>query len=421
MARSSIPEFQNPYRPGAGHMPPYLAGRQREFREFDRLLDQDTILENMVLTGLRGVGKTVLLDSFKPRAVKAGWLWAGTDLSESASVAEVSLAQRLLTDLAVITSGLTVEVAAPKTVGFGAARAEQLSLSYGVLIKMFEETPGLVADKLKTVLELAWETLRHQERHKVIFAYDEAQNLSDNADKDQYPLSVLLDVFQSIQKKDVPFMLVLTGLPTLFPKLVQARTFSERMFRVVTVGKLSPKESKEAILRPVDVAKCPVKLDDRSVNTISIQSGGYPYFIQFICREVFDVFIQQIANGEESSVPLEAIQQKLDTDFFAGRWARVTDRQRQLLWVIALLEHPDDEVTIQELMAKAKQALAKPFSASHINQMLASLGEQGLVYKNRFGKYSFAVPLLGKFILRTYESPGEPRLAGLGVGDAPDA
>ena len=61
----------------------------------------------------------------------------------------------------------------------------------------------------------------------LVFAYDEAQNLSDHAAKNEYPLSLLLDVFQSIQKKGIPFLLVLAGLPTLFPKLVEARTFSE--------------------------------------------------------------------------------------------------------------------------------------------------------------------------------------------------
>ena len=81
-------EFKNPYRPGAGHMPPYLAGRQREYAEFDRLLAQEEIFENLVLTGLRGVGKTVLLETFKPRAMSRGWLWATADLSESASISE---------------------------------------------------------------------------------------------------------------------------------------------------------------------------------------------------------------------------------------------------------------------------------------------------------------------------------------------
>jgi len=94
----------------------------------------------------------------------------------------------------------------------------------------------------------------------------------------------LLDVFQSIQKKDIPFMLVLTGLPTLFPKLVDFRTFAERMFRVVVLKRLSEANSRDAILKPIDDVNCPIKLNDESVDVIIKHSGGYPYFIQFICR-----------------------------------------------------------------------------------------------------------------------------------------
>src|ERR1700679_1027400 len=97
---------RNPFRPGAGHMPPYLAGRERETEEFHQLLEQDTILSNLILTGLRGLGKTVLLETFKPMAIQAGWLWSGADLSESTSVSEENMATRLLTDLAVVTSSI---------------------------------------------------------------------------------------------------------------------------------------------------------------------------------------------------------------------------------------------------------------------------------------------------------------------------
>jgi hypothetical protein len=389
-------------------MPPHLAGREREYVEFDRLLKQDTILENLVLTGLRGVGKTVLLETFKPRAIASGWLWAGTDLSESASVSESSLAQRLLADLSVITSSINVDAQAQsRAIGFGpSSQQTKVPLSYGVVLSVYQGAPGLVEDKVKAVLEFAWQHLQGQELNRVIFAYDEAQNLSDTP-KDQFPLSMLLDVFQSIQKKGIPFMLVLTGLPTLFPKLVEARTFAERMFRVLTIGKLNDAESKEAILKPVDVSGCRVRFNPDAVARITSESGGYPYFIQFICREVYDVFLQQIAEGAPPSAPIEPIQRKLDSDFFAGRWARATDRQRELLWVIASLDHANDEFTIQELVAKTKALLRKPFSPSHTNQMLVSLASQGLIYKNRFGKYSFAVPLLGSFILRSYEPPTE--------------
>lgn len=403
------PEFKNPYRPGAGHMPPHLAGREREYEEFDRLLEQDEILENLVLTGLRGVGKTVLLETFKPKAVQRGWLWANADLSESASISEAALAQRLLADLALITSSTTVvESESSRGVGFSApASPRQVPLSYELLAETYEQTPGLVADKIKATLEFAWEHLRQQGPGKVIFAYDEAQNLADHSGKEQFPLSVLLDVFQSIQKKGVPFMLVLAGLPTLFPKLVDARTYAERMFRVMTLTRLNGDESREAILKPIEVAECPVSLSPDSVDVIVQESAGYPYFIQFICREVYDVFIRQHADEEEKTVPIEAIQRKLDADFFAGRWARITDRQRELLWVIANLDGAGEEFSIRELTEMAKVLLAKPFSSSNASQMITGLTERGMVYKNRFGRYSFAVPLLGRFVLRTYESSGD--------------
>ncbi len=255
--------------------------------------------------------------------------------------------------------------------------------------------------------ETAWNALSVTGQHRgIVFAYDEAQNLSDQAEKEQYPLSLLLDVFQSIQRKGIPLMLVLTGLPTLFSKLVQARTYSERMFRVVFLDSLNNQESSEAILNPIADAQCPVKLSDVSVQEIIKISGGYPYFIQFICREVYDAFIQKLDDGQPAEVPILEIERKVDTDFFAGRWARATDRQRALLSVVAQLPNCDDEFTVQDIVNTSKKMLDKPFSSSHANQMLSTLGDQGLVFKGRHGKYSFAVPLLGRFILRQM-SPAE--------------
>lgn len=402
-------EFRNPYRPGAGHMPPHLAGREDAFAEFERLLGQDVILENMVLTGLRGVGKTVLLDTFKPRAIEEEWLWVGTDLSQTASLTEVNLANRLMTDFSVVTSAYAVPGSA--RIGFdlgSGASGDQVSLSYEKLWDLFMRTPGLESDKLKAVLEYTARILAGHGRDRVIFAYDEAQNLSDHPRKDRFPLSMLLDIFQSLQKKGIRFMLVLTGLPTLMPKLVDARTFAERMFRVVTLDRLNDDHSREAITKPLDVAECPVRFTEASIEIVTEQAGGYPYFIQFFCREVFDVFIQQVASDHQTPIAVGAIQAKLDIDFFSGRWARATDRQQQLLWVIANLENADGEFTILELLEKAKTLLEKGFSASHAGQMLSTLADRGLIYKNRFGKYALAVPLMARFIRRNYDGPTVP-------------
>lgn len=396
-------ELKNPFRPGAGHMPPYLAGREPEIEEFKRLLKQDVILENMVLTGLRGVGKTVLLDTLKPIAINEGWIWVGTDLSESASLSEGNMALRLLTDLSVVTS--TIITGASKKIGMGFSATAQIipeTLNYASLIKIYNETPGLSADKLKNVLELVHAYIKNIDSVKgFVFAYDEAQNLSDHSPKNEYPLSLLLDVFQSIQKKGIKFILVLTGLPTLFPKLVEARTFSERMFRVVFLDKLTEDASRDAIVIPIKQQECSVSFTEESIKTIVSVSKGYPYFIQFICREVFDIFVQNYNAGKElPTVPIKEILRKLDTDFFAGRYARATDRQRDLLKLIARLDNSDGEFTVHEIVDLSKREQEKPFSSSHANQMLNTLTESGLIYKNRHGKYAFAVPLLGQFIRR---------------------
>jgi hypothetical protein len=399
------PPFSNPFTPGAGHPPPYLAGREPEKQEFQRLLQQDQILQNLVLTGLRGIGKTVLLDELRRMTQQSGWLWAGADLSESASVSEESLATRIITDLAVVTGGITVSTPRKRT-GFATQAARQESrLDFEALRRLYANAPGLVSDRLRHVLEAAWRIIASLQPpiRGVVFAYDEAQNLADHAVKEQFPLSVLLEIFQSIQRKGVRLMLVLTGLPTLFPKLVDARTYAERMFRVLFLKRLDDSHARDAILKPIANTGCPVKLNEQSVSTIVEQSSGYPYFIQFICREVYDQFlINHQRTGQYGTVPVDEITHKLDGDFFAGRWSKVTDRQRELLRLIAGINDTDDddEFTVQEIVEASKKLSGKPFSSSHVNQMLSALASAGLVYKNRHGKYSFAVPLFGQFVLR---------------------
>lgn len=396
MSTVNLGTFPNPYRPGAGHRPPYLAGREAAQQDIETYFDQDPLLCNVVLTGLRGVGKTVLLDELRNPASLRGWFWVGTDLSESASISEDSLAVRLLADLAVVTSGFSINDRQQSGPGFiNQASVIVRRFDHTYLKSLYDNTPGLTMDKLKRVLEISWEVIRTAGGRGIIFAYDEAQNLSDHSAKDQFPLSMLLDIFQSIQKKGVPFLLLLTGLPTLFPKLVEARTFAERMFHVITLDRLGVTDCEKAIKMPI--AAYPMKFTEAGLDRIVEVSGGYPYFIQFICRELFDLLLRNETLDEPRFLSIVA---KLDTDFFAGRWAKATDRQRELMEVIALLPNSDSEFSVQEIVEKSKKVSEKPFSGSHVNQMLGSLVTAGLIFKNRHGRYAFAVPLLSKFILR---------------------
>lgn len=166
--------FRNPFRPGAGHQPPFLAGRNKEFKEFNRLLEQNIILENLVLTGLRGVGKTVLLDNFKPLALSKSWSWVGTDLSEAASLSEERIATRLLTDLSVATSAIKIGEQRTRELGFHEGESKiDVTLSYNTLMSLYSSTPGLIADKLKHVLEIVWNAIETSTNLKgIVFAYD---------------------------------------------------------------------------------------------------------------------------------------------------------------------------------------------------------------------------------------------------------
>ena len=306
-----MPDFTNPFRPGAGHQPPYLAGRQGERQQVLRLLAQETVLENALITGLRGVGKTVLLESLKPSVMEQNWIWIGTDLNESASISEENIATRLCTDLSIATSTVVVSSVKRRQIGFAGGETEEANtLTYEILKGIYDQTPGLPLDKLKAVIEASWEALSITGASGIVFAYDEAQNLADHAKKEQFPLSLLLDTFQSIQRKGFPVLLVLTGLPTLFPKLVQARTFSERMFRSIFLRRLSRDESRKAILKPIEDNDT-VQLSDQSVETVINLSGGYPYFIQFICREVYDAFIRRWDRGEQGAFPSRTSKESL--------------------------------------------------------------------------------------------------------------
>jgi len=395
----------NPYRPGAAHAPPYLAGRDAERREFSRLLKQTQVLENLVLTGIRGVGKTVLMrEELRKEAIKNDWFWVTSDISEAVSISEEHLVTRLLTDLNTLSGDWEYTVGERHPLGFtDHPERRVIHFNYETMQVLFEHQPGLVADKLKQILLIAWDLMQqHRPNQKgIVFAWDEAQNLADRDKDKQYPLSLLLDVFSSLQSQGVPFMLLLTGLPPLFPKLVASRTFAERMFRVLALGNLSRDESRAAIINPLE--KEPKHLKDAFVRfdgPIYGLTKGYPYFIQFWCRELYDYLTSASPQVDEQGEDLpHRISRKLDMDFFDGRWAQLTDRQRDLLSVIARLKNSAGEFTVQEIVETSKST-EQAFSNSHANQMLTALFNKGMVFKNRHGKYSLAVPLLDEYIRR---------------------
>lgn len=403
----------NPFRPGAGVKPLYLAGRTKEHEEFVRLLDQVPVTQNVIITGLRGVGKTVLLEDLKPLAQARQWLWATNEISEASSLSEARLAQRLVIDLSTLLGPIVMKRQEVLPFGFNTkSQTKSTPLSYRDLWQIFEDTPGFPSDRLKAVLTTTARLLEQTNMKGIVFAYDEAQNLSDHAEKDEYPLALLLDVFSYLQRQNfkTSFLLVLTGLPTLIPKLNEARTYTERMFHTLMLERLSEGEARDAIVKPIEISKSSLFFSENVISEAITSSGGYPFFIQYICKEIFDAWIGKMQVGEAPSVPKAEIIAKLDQDFFAPRWSRATDRQQAFMQVIATLESGEGEFTVPEIVTASKEILKNSFSPSHAVQILGNLTERGFVYRNRRGAYCFAVPLLAQFIRRQSWDPDAIKL-----------
>ena len=223
-----------------------------------------------------------------------------------------------------------------------------------------ERSPGLNDDKLKAVLHHVAKLMIGTSIRGIIFAYDEAQNLSDHAASKEYPVSLLLDVFSYFQRtlENCHFMLVLTGLPTLFPQLNAARTYTERMFHVMYLERLSDEDARDAIQKPIEITQRPLRFAERTINNIIELSAGYPYFIQFACKEVFDTWIGRIADGLAPSVPTQQIVENW-IRVLRPWWQRATDRQQDFMKVVATLESGEDEFSVQEIVAASKDMLKK--------------------------------------------------------------
>jgi len=177
------------------------------------------------------------------------------------------------------------------------------------------------------------------------------------------------------------------------------------------LDRLQEKDARDAITKPIEISKSTLKFSESVVSYIVQASNGYPFFIQFICKEVFDAWIGKMTVGLAPSVPIAEIMAKLDQDFFAPRWSRATDRQQEFMQVIATLDNSEEEFSVPEIVRASKNILRKPFSPSHAIQILGNLADKGLIYRNRRGLYCFAVPLLAKFIQRQTWDPSILRVS----------
>jgi hypothetical protein len=401
---------KNPYRPGVGTRPPYLAGREQQIHRFQRILeDYPEKRRNLRVTGLRGVGKTVLLKEYERIARRREWVVVRRDWSTRLcdegdfATAVAGYLQEVLEALSVKARIKSRVAAATRAIG-----QIQVQLADGVAVSLRagaeQPVSSLLEDRLRVALAEIGE-IAHAQGRGVALLFDEAHSVYDQPGKRQFPLGALLSALVAVQDDDerpTPVMLVLCGLPPLTRNIHAARSNAERLFRGEEIGNLplEPQPSKalsvaaQALVRPADDITYAPGVAERIARDVD----GYPYFIQWFGEALWDAADLQDATtitAELYACERRAIQQSLDEEFFEPRYRDARQADQGTLRVAASLG--------AERFTKADLDTASTRSTGALAQSLIRLVGDNLVYRDDHGVYAYTAPMFGDFVRRRHQ------------------
>jgi hypothetical protein len=407
---------KNPYSPGVGTRPPYLAGREQQLHRFERLLeDYPEKRRNLRISGLRGVGKTVLLKEYERIARRHKWVvvrrdWSARLCEEADFTTAIADYLREAVEALSVKAKIKNQVtAAMRTVG-----QIQVQLAEGVAVSVgpgaVRPTTSVLEDRLRIALTRVGALARAQDRG-VALLFDEAHSVYDRKHKRQYPLGALLSAIAAAQDDDddpMPVMLVLCGLPSLIGNIHAARSNAERLFRAEEIGNLSleprPPEklspAAQALVRPATDITYAQGVAERIARDVD----GYPYFIQW-----FGETLWEAADLEEATMitadlyePERAtIQRDLDEEFFEPRYRDARQADQGTLRVAASLGG--------ERFTKAALDETTKRSTGAIAQSLTRLIDDNILYRDDHGVYAYTAPMFGDFMRRCHPRLPEDR------------
>jgi AAA ATPase domain len=382
-----------------GLEPTYLADRAPQLARFQRYLAGFPGLpRNVRVTGLRGVGKTVLLQRYGRLAEEAGWIVIGRECNEHLQE-EAIFGQALVEDCRRAVEQSSRALAFKQRSQEVAQKALDLLGSFtislaGVTVAVQPNArPGrvpLLEEQLFTSLTLACESASAAHRPGVLFCWDEAHLLRDSGNHRQFPLGLFLAAFARAQREGLPVMLVLCGLPTLTDNLTRAKSYSERMFQAEELGQLRPPEDLLAFTRPLELSGR--KFDAQMARAVLQVTGAYAFHIQFVGALLWDAVewpfkITKADFDQHRPTILEA----LDQAFFEARLARTSGTERSLLRAMAT---SGESVQIHDVLKLTR------LPNQTAQQMIARLRDKGLIYRPQRGRLAFTVPLFGDYLRR---------------------
>jgi AAA ATPase domain len=386
---------RNPFRPGAGRRPPALAGRDALLTAFDVVVRRSEELgegdRGWILNGLRGVGKTVLLNELLRRAGERDWITAKVEAGAGESLS-AALSQALVRGMRTAT-GRYPEPRLRRLLGvfkaFSLTADATGMVSLGVEVDPIRGVAdsGRFAEDLAALFEVMGETARDLGTG-VLILVDELQ------DGDTGELAAINTALHHLGQGEVPLplMLVGAGLPSLPAQLADATSYAERLYDYRPVGLLDRAAAVDALTIPTRALG--VDWDDTAVAMAADMAGGYPYFLQAIGKHVWDNAISSPISADDVAVGMRDARREVDDGLYRSRWERATPAQRDLLRALADLAG-DGSATVSALASRMRKSRASDLSVAR-NELI----KKGLVYAPERGMLAFTVPGMHEFVLR---------------------
>jgi hypothetical protein len=381
----------NPYTPNAGAPPRFLAGRRTEvddFRTLLRRLGRGYTEQSLVITGLRGVGKTVLLGQYQRIAAEENWVAVDAEVSKNTSFGPqiANLARRALLSVsprarwnergrrtaAVVKSfSLTVQPDGTLTGGLDvdaeAGRADT----------------GNLNDDLADLFEAIGEAAADQGRG-VVFLFDEIQFLT------KVELEALIGAVHRTVQRQLPVTFAGAGLPQLPGLAGDAKSYAEHLFKVPMIGELPIAAAAEALTEPARLEGVAYELD--AVSSIINYTEGYPYFIQEFGRAVWNLAQGPTITAADARAAEDLVEAELDESFFRARVQRSTPEELRYMRAMAELGADAQKAAeVAEVMGRTSEQVAP---------LRARLISKGLLFTPRYGFAKFTVPQFDRFMRR---------------------
>ncbi|MEN8183531.1 MAG: ATP-binding protein [Myxococcota bacterium] len=383
--------IRNPYTPGAGSRPPALAGRDAELQALRVLLERlrrGRPEKSMIITGLRGVGKTVLLNTFGSIAEEARFATAFTEITHETEFRPLMarLVRRALLSVSPVDRMKErARRAAAVFKAFTLKLPEGPEISVDVEAALGRGDSGDLGEDLADLF-LALGSAAADHDSGVVFLFDEIQFL------ERTELEALIAALHRTAQQALPVTLVGAGLPQIPELTGAAKSYSERLFDLPRIGSLSPEEARRALVVPAEAEG--VQYEEAAVEEIARFTEGYPYFLQEFGKHVWNLAEGPTITLQDALNARQAVQLQLDENFFRVRIARCTKAELKYLYAMAGLG--DGPYRSGDIATKLGRA-----GPQNVAPTRSRLIEKGLIFSPSHGLSEFTVPQFAEYLRRS--------------------